>query len=148
LDTLLIFTHSFISSSFLHLLHKNYSAMPTNVVSVYLRFLHLGPTKTKSPIFSHSPISLLWLNSHRPPPALLELRLPAQPVFSPVPPLPTLLELRPPALRSAQHLRRLPCLSSGHPPARRSALDRRCRCCSSSARPRDIQPNTVVVCPA
>jgi hypothetical protein len=67
LDTLLIFTHSFTSSSFLHLLHKNYSTMPTNVVSVYLRFLHLGPTKTKSPIFSHSPISLLRLNSHRPP---------------------------------------------------------------------------------
>jgi hypothetical protein len=132
LDTLLIFTHTFTSSSFLHLLHKNYSTMPTNVVSVYLRFLHSGPTKTKSPNLlpfpnlsaqaqAQQPSTAVTVGSSlfgpTPPSALLELRLPAHPAFSPAPPLPALLELRPPARRSAQHRRRLPCSSSGHPPA-------------------------------
>jgi hypothetical protein len=51
---LLTFTCSSTSYSILHLLHKNYSAMPTNIVTVHLRYLHLGPTTTNivSPIFS------------------------------------------------------------------------------------------------
>jgi hypothetical protein len=60
LDMLLTFTRSSASSSILHLLHKNYSAMPTNAVTIHLRYLHLGPTTTNVvfPIFSVIPQSL------------------------------------------------------------------------------------------
>jgi hypothetical protein len=92
LDMLLTFTRSSASSSILHLLHTNYSAMPTNVVTVHLRYLHLGPTTTNviSPIFFVIPQSLCHQlvafdrrcapSSHSslapPPPTLLALRLP------------------------------------------------------------------------
>jgi hypothetical protein len=155
LDTLLIFTHSFTSFLFLHLLHKNYSAMPTNVVSFYLGFLHLGPTKTKvhnllpfpnlsaqaqqpstaaRPICAHLVPTTAGssLFGPAPPWVLLELRPLACPAFSPAPPLSALLELHPPARRSGKHRHRLPYSSSGRPPVRRSASDRRSRPCSSS----------------
>jgi hypothetical protein len=104
---LLTFTRSSAFSSILHLLRKDYSTMPTNVVFVHLRYLHLGPTTTNvvSPIFSVIPRSLchqlVASNCHRAPSSHSSSRSrPLSPTTSggprsgQAPPPPTLIALR------------------------------------------------------
>lgn len=126
LDTLLIFT-----------LGTHQNKVPNLLPFPNLSAQAQQPSTAARPVCAHlMPMTVgSSLFGPTPPPALLELRLPAHPAFSPAPPLPALLELHPPARRTAQHRRRLPCSSSGHPPARRSAPDHRSRPCSSSGRP-------------
>jgi hypothetical protein len=133
----LVWTHYSFLPIVLHLSHfficctkTTQQCPPTSFPFISVSYTW-DPPKQKSTIFSHSPISLLRLSSHRPPLARFA------PISCPRLPVP---------LCSAQH-RRGPCSSSGRSPARRLAPHRRYRPCSSSTHPRDVRANTATVYP-